>query len=188
MLEVVNMLKFKWETEFKETEIGEVPRDWKVRKLKDICEVNKFPKGKKGQKDNFIAMEDIPTDSIYPSYTTKNIENIKSGIEVSPNTILLAKITPSFEHGKMCIVPNINEVRWFATTEVFSLAPKGQNSLFFFFYLLKHPILREPLEWSMSGTSGRQRVSYQHSKLFLSLSLHLPSNPASPLSYRGLMT
>ena len=27
------MLRFKWETEFKETEIGEIPRDWEVNKL-----------------------------------------------------------------------------------------------------------------------------------------------------------
>ena len=54
----MNMLKFRWETEFKETEIGEIPKDWDIRELKDICEVNKFPKGKKGQKVNFIAMED----------------------------------------------------------------------------------------------------------------------------------
>ena len=44
------MLKFRWETEFKETEIGEIPKDWDIRELKDICEVNKFPKGKKGTK------------------------------------------------------------------------------------------------------------------------------------------
>jgi len=24
-------VKFEWETEFKETEIGEIPRDWEVR-------------------------------------------------------------------------------------------------------------------------------------------------------------
>ena len=33
------MLKFRWETEFKETEIGEIPKDWEVRKIKEIGEV-----------------------------------------------------------------------------------------------------------------------------------------------------
>jgi len=36
------MIKFKWETEFKETEIGEVPRGWEVRRLKEIV---RFIKG-----------------------------------------------------------------------------------------------------------------------------------------------
>ena len=26
----INMVEFKWETEFKQTEIGEVPREWEV--------------------------------------------------------------------------------------------------------------------------------------------------------------
>jgi len=30
------MLKFRWETEFKETEIGEIPREWEVCKIKDF--------------------------------------------------------------------------------------------------------------------------------------------------------
>ncbi|MCW7073816.1 MAG: restriction endonuclease subunit S [Methanophagales archaeon] len=33
------MIKFKWETEFKQTEIGEVPREWEVQKIKEIGEV-----------------------------------------------------------------------------------------------------------------------------------------------------
>jgi len=34
------MLKFKWETEFKETEIGEIPRDWKSGKIGDVIKKN----------------------------------------------------------------------------------------------------------------------------------------------------
>ena len=33
------MLKFKWETEFKQTEIGEVPRVWEVQKIKEVGEI-----------------------------------------------------------------------------------------------------------------------------------------------------
>jgi len=32
------MIKFKWETEFKQTEIGEVPRDWEVKGLEKILD------------------------------------------------------------------------------------------------------------------------------------------------------
>jgi len=32
-------LKFKWETEFKETEIGEIPKDWKERFLGDVLDI-----------------------------------------------------------------------------------------------------------------------------------------------------
>ena len=38
------MLKFKWETEFKETEIGEIPKDWDVRQVKELVDKRKkFP-------------------------------------------------------------------------------------------------------------------------------------------------
>jgi type I restriction enzyme S subunit len=32
-------MKFRWETEFKETEIGEIPKDWEVKKLGEVVEV-----------------------------------------------------------------------------------------------------------------------------------------------------
>ena len=38
------MIKFKWETEFKQTEIGEVPGEWEVRKVGDIIKI-KYGKG-----------------------------------------------------------------------------------------------------------------------------------------------
>jgi type I restriction enzyme S subunit len=32
-------MKFRWETEFKETEIGEIPKDWEIKKLGEVVEV-----------------------------------------------------------------------------------------------------------------------------------------------------
>jgi len=154
------MLKFKWETDFEQKiEIGNVPRDWEYKELETIAEVDKSVKPISGSIEvGFIAMEGIATDSYIPSFEATNLENIRSGREVLPNSVLMAKITPSFEHGKMCIVPNVTSNRWFATTEVFSINPTNGHDLKFIFYLLKHPILRDLLENSMSGTSGRQRV------------------------------
>ena len=34
------MLKFKWETEFKETEIGKIPKDWEIKKLGIVAELS----------------------------------------------------------------------------------------------------------------------------------------------------
>jgi len=41
-------MKFRWETEFKETEIGEIPKDWEIRKLGEI--LVKIIKGKNPKK------------------------------------------------------------------------------------------------------------------------------------------
>ncbi len=35
-------MKFRWETEFKETEIGKIPKDWEVKRLGEVVE---FVKG-----------------------------------------------------------------------------------------------------------------------------------------------
>jgi len=32
-------MKFRWETEFKETEIGEIPKDWEVKKIIDFYDL-----------------------------------------------------------------------------------------------------------------------------------------------------
>jgi len=38
------MLKFKWETESQKTEIGEIPKDWEVKKVGEIIKI-KYGKG-----------------------------------------------------------------------------------------------------------------------------------------------
>jgi type I restriction enzyme S subunit len=45
-------IKFRWETEFKETEIGEIPKDWEVKKLGDMATI------KTGKTDVKDAVED----------------------------------------------------------------------------------------------------------------------------------
>jgi len=153
------MLRFKWETRFKSTEIGEIPQDWNESILADVVNIDQSPSRSSNLGNvRFISMEDISADCYSPSSRAVDVKDIKSGKEVLSGSILVAKITPSFEHGKMCIVPDTVDQKWFATTEVFSLKPKGNNDVRFIYYLLKHPNLRNILENSMSGTSGRQRV------------------------------
>ena len=33
-------MKFRWETEFKETEIGKIPKDWEVKRLGEVVEIH----------------------------------------------------------------------------------------------------------------------------------------------------
>ena len=35
-------MKFHWETEFKETEIGKIPKDWKIKIFRDLCEIVQY--------------------------------------------------------------------------------------------------------------------------------------------------
>ena len=42
------MIKFKWETKFKKTEIGEIPRDWEINEIGEV--ITQIEKGKVPEK------------------------------------------------------------------------------------------------------------------------------------------
>ena len=152
-------MKFKLETEFQDTEIGKIPKDWKIVKLKDVAEIRgskKIPQGV--DKVVFIPMEAIPEDGTYIKFELRDINEVKSYVYCEPGDILLAKITPSFENGKQGIVPlEIPQKFALATTEVYPIKGKKINT-FFLFYLLKYPSIRGKLISLMRGTTGRKRV------------------------------
>jgi len=147
--------------EFKDTEIGRIPKEWKVVRLgdKEIAEIrpNRVISGV--EKVAFIPMELIPDSGIFCKYEIRPIDEIKSFTYCKRGDLLLAKITPSLENGKQGIVPDDvpNEFA-LATTEVFPIVPKGIDK-FYLFYLLKFPKFRNKIIASMIGTTGRQRAS-----------------------------
>jgi type I restriction enzyme S subunit len=152
-------MKFHKETEFQETEIGEIPRDWKVVRLKDVAEIRGSRKVTQGFDTLiFIPMEAIPDDGVYAGFELRDANEVKSYVYCEPGDILLAKITPSFENGKQGIVPEEIPGKFaLATTEVYPIKCKDVNK-FFLFYLLKYPPLRNKLVSLMRGTTGRKRV------------------------------
>ena len=152
-------MKLRRETEFQETEIGKIPRDWKVVRLKDVAEIRGSRKITQGSDTLiFIPMEAIPDDGVYAGFELRNASEVKSYVYCEPGDILLAKITPSFENGKQGIVPEEIPGKFaLATTEVYPIRCKSINK-FFLFYLLKYPPLRNKLASLMRGTTGRRRV------------------------------
>jgi type I restriction enzyme S subunit len=152
-------MKFRKETEFQETEIGRIARDWKVVRLKDVAEIRGSRKITQGSDTLiFIPMEAIPDDGVYAGFELRDANEVKSYVYCEPGDILLAKITPSFENGKQGIVPEEIPGKFaLATTEVYPIRCKNINK-FFLFYLLKYPPLRNKLVSLMRGTTGRRRV------------------------------
>jgi len=152
-------LIFHRETEFQETEIGKIPKGWKLVKFKEASEIRKGKRISGSAKSvAFIPMEAIPDNSLYAKYELRNVDEVKSYVYCEPGDILLAKITPSFENGKQGIVPE--ELRGkivLATTEVYPIKCKNIDK-YFLFYLLKYPLIRNKLASLMRGTTGRKRV------------------------------
>jgi type I restriction enzyme S subunit len=145
--------------EFKDTEIGRIPKDWEVIRIQEVADIrSNRSKLEVTDKVAFIPMELIPNDGIYADFEIKDFNRVSSYTYCEAGDILLAKITPSLENGKQGIVPS-NTPKGFAlaTTEVFPIVCRNVKRMFMF-YLLKYPKFRKILESSMRATTGRLRV------------------------------
>ena len=144
-------------TEYKETLLGEIPKTWKIRKIRNICKLRKNKKDLPNEIAH-IPMEKIPEKDIFAEYEMVKKEKIKSGIYCEQGDILIAKITPSFENGKQAIVPVIPSICAIATTEIIPLIVKENINPYFIFYYLKQKHIRDIITSKMEGSTGRQRV------------------------------
>ncbi|ACX72797.1 restriction modification system DNA specificity domain protein [Methanocaldococcus vulcanius M7] len=66
------MVKFRWETEFKETEIGKIPKDWNVKRLGDLCVITSSKR---------IYLREYTSEGI-PFYRAKEIISLSQGEQV----------------------------------------------------------------------------------------------------------
>jgi type I restriction enzyme S subunit len=145
--------------EFKETEIGKIPKTWQVVRIKDVAEIRGNKRINDFEKIAFIPMELIPDSQIFAKYEIRTKEDVKSFTYCEAGDILLAKITPSLENGKQGIVPlDVPNGFALATTEVFPIRCKNIDR-FFLFYVLKFSKFRDKIISSMIGTTGRQRAT-----------------------------
>jgi len=151
---------FYKETEFQETPIGKIPKEWSITKLRNIVKINESKVNMANLEGEVarIPMELVPDDGIYAKYVLMPINEIKSYVTAKAGDILLAKITPSFENGKQGIVPDdVPHGIALVTTEVYPITPINIERLFLL-YILKWRRYRKLLEWKMTGTTGRRRV------------------------------
>lgn len=166
-------------TEFKETEIGQIPKSWDVARLGDLVDFSKKPRDLNlnlFEKIPFITMEMIPIEKTYINdYLLKEPYKISSGVYCEKGDILLPKITPCFENGKQAIVENIPYDFAFATTEVYPIKPSNDllDKMFLFYFLAK-PDVRKIIAGKMQGTTGRRRVPKDAVK---NISIPLPPFP-----------
>ena len=143
---------------YRMTELGPLPDEWKATRLGEIISFPSKPRDwEPTPKLAFIPMEAIPNDGRLAPYYFKYQASIKSGVYCEGGSILLAKITPSLENGKQCIVPSHLRCA-FATTEVFVLKPSSKIDAYFLFAILRSPWVRKYFAEKMEGSTGRQRL------------------------------
>ena len=98
----------KKQQEFKNTEIGRIPREWEVVRLGDeqVAEIKGNKSINRFNEVAFIPMEAVPDSGIFVNFEIRPMEEVKSFTYCESGDLLLAKITPSLENGKQGIVPD----------------------------------------------------------------------------------
>ena len=142
---------------FEESELGLVPRGWRVTTLADTFDINPTRKLSKGSMASYLDMASLATSGHCVEVPIER--EMGSGAKFQNGDTLLARITPCLENGKSAFVDFLAEgqIGW-GSTEFLVLRPKVPLSPYIGYLLCRHPAFREYAIQSMSGTSGRQRI------------------------------
>ncbi|MFZ3384148.1 MAG: restriction endonuclease subunit S [Candidatus Methanoperedens sp.] len=139
---------------------------WEEKKLVDICEI-KPPKSEARNKlketdvVSFVPMEDLGINQkiIIPEKerTLKEVEG--SYTYFANDDVLLAKITPCFENGKLSIAKNLKNNIGFGSSEYIVFRTNKNIFSEYLYYFLLRSQFREEGAKRMMGAVGHKRVS-----------------------------
>ncbi|OME46873.1 hypothetical protein BSK59_28840 [Paenibacillus odorifer] len=143
--------------EFKESELGLIPKDWKVSSLDEIIEINPKISLKKGSAHPYVEMKNITNH--YVRVTEHVIRDFSAGSKFINGDVLLARITPCLENGKTAYVDFLekDQVGW-GSTEFIILRSRKNIPGEFTYFLARSDLFRSHAISNMTGSSGRQRV------------------------------
>lgn len=153
--------------------------DFKLVKLSEVCLFNP-PKSEARRTLNsddlvsFMPMQDLGIQSINAEASSSKplSEVIKAYTYFAENDVLVAKITPCFENGKMGIARNLVNGIGFGSSEYFVL--RSTNSILseYLYYFLRQGFVIDNGRDIMTGAVGHRRVPGEY---FESLEILLPS-------------
>ena len=142
------------------------PKGWEVKRLGDVCEI-KPPKSEARNKlketdiVSFAPMEDLGINQKFLNATKeRTLKEVGGSYTYFANDdVLLAKITPCFENGKLGIAKNLKNGIGFGSSEY--LVFRTNKNLFpeYLYYFLFRPQFIEEGAKSMTGAVGHKRVS-----------------------------
>lgn len=139
---------------------------WEEVRLADICTF-KPPKSEARKKladtdmVSFAPMEDLGISQKYlhPSGVKPFGAVAGSYTYFANGDVLLAKITPCFENGKLGIARDLENGIGFGSSEYVVIRPSTKVTAEFLYYFLSQPSFREAGAQSMTGAVGHKRVS-----------------------------
>ena len=141
----------------------DLPLNWRIARFGEVATFTKKPKDLRYTEYSevpFVPMHLIPIATLFSKkFVRKPSDALGSGTYFETGDILLAKITPSFENGKQCIIEELPTPFGIATTEVIPIREvEGLSDKIYLFYYLLAPDVRALLTGRMKGTTGRLRL------------------------------
>jgi type I restriction enzyme S subunit len=138
---------------------------WPSKPLKDVCTISPPKKEVKSLPEtmpvSFMPMEDLGIGIKYstPFHERPIGELIGSYTYFRENEVLLAKITPCFENGKLGIAKGLTNGVGFGSSEYIVFRPNDDVNSEYLYYFLARSSFRKLGANHMSGAVGHKRVA-----------------------------
>jgi type I restriction enzyme S subunit len=140
-------------------------KGWQTKPLSEVCEI-KPPKSEARERVtasalvSFAPMEDLGIDRKFlnASRTRPLTSVVGSYTYFADGDVLLAKITPCFENGKLGIATGLRNGIGFGSSEFIVFRPSPGLDKEFLYYFLARPEFRAEGAARMGGAVGQQRV------------------------------
>ncbi|MBP9127607.1 MAG: restriction endonuclease subunit S, partial [Elusimicrobia bacterium] len=155
----------RMDNKFKKTPIGEIPMEWDIAHIVDVCEINpsKQEAGHLSGDDSvsFLPMEHVSENGKgIVLMQERPIKEVKKGyVYFKEDDILFAKISPCMENGKIAIASKLKNGIGFGSTEFHVLRPNRKKlSVDFAFQWVVRDAFRQLAVQHFRGSAGQQRV------------------------------
>ncbi len=140
--------------------IGKIPSQWKLVRMKNL--ISFMPKCdysfcKNDTLVTFTPMECIRTGT-FENRSRPYGDIDGSYTQYAEGDIVLAKVTPCFENGNVCVMSGLYSGVGFGSSELFVLRPQKVLDRFLL-YFLQHNGFKDAACSTMTGTGGLKRVS-----------------------------
>ena len=139
---------------------------WQTKALADVCQIRP-PKAEARERlsckelVSFVPMEDLGIgQKILAPTQTKPLEDVAGSYTYfADGDVLLAKITPCFENGKLGIADKLTNGIGFGSSEYIVFRPSPAIDKEWLYYFLSRQSFRDEGAARMSGAVGHKRVS-----------------------------
>lgn len=141
-----------------------LPRDWQLKKLGDICLINPSKTEVRGHPDEldvtFVPMAAVnEARGTIDSPDVRKLGQVRKGYTYFRECdVLFAKITPCMQNGKATVARGLLNGLGFGSTEFHVLRASDSVLPEWVFYWIRRPSFREQAAAAFTGSVGQQRV------------------------------